>query len=103
MKSWNIKCLHESNSKVCSTLYCLKITLRHFSPMKYLICYCISAYHYCKTVRKRCVVRKMKIRGMLKPMIVDSADIHRAEGVLRREKGGIDCHLFNVHLKNNYQ
>ena len=41
---------------------------------------------------------------MVKPMMVDTDDIHRAEGVLRREEGwGIDCHLFNVHLKNNYQ
>ena len=75
--------------------------------MKYLICYCIS-YVYSisllQNVRKRCVVRKIKIRGMLNPMMVDTADIHRADGVLRRkEEGGIDCHLFNVHLKNNYQ
>ena len=40
---------------------------------------------------------------MLKLMIVYTADIHRTEGARRRGEGGIDGHLFNVHLKNNYQ
>ena len=41
---------------------------------------------------------------MAKSMMVDTDDIHHTEGALRRGEGrGTDGHLFNVHLKNNYQ
>ena len=41
-KSGNNKCLHKSNSKIGRTNHYYKITLRHFSPMKYLFCLGIS-------------------------------------------------------------
>ena len=37
-------------------------------------------------------------------IMADTADVDRAEAARRRgEEGGTDCHIFNIHLKNNNQ